>query len=126
MIEAAKLDGASHGQIFVRVSIPLARGGIVTVALFNILGFWNDFALPNYFISSAKWNTMTKMLYDMLNNVSALLNNKDLQGMLDKVVVPTTTARMAIVVLTVVPIVLLYPFTLKYFVRGINVGGIKG
>lgn len=126
LVESAKLDGASHAQIFVRISIPLARAGIVTVSLFNVLSYWNDFYLPQWLITDSKYQTMQKLLYNMLSNAQALLQNSELQNLLGKVTPPTETAKMAVAVLAILPLVMLYPFALKYFVRGINVGGIKG
>ncbi len=126
LIESAKLDGASHGQIFTRISIPLARAGIVTVALFNVLAFWNDFYLPKWLITNSDYYTLQIILYNMLSNAQALLKNSELSELSQKVKIPTETAKMAVAVMAILPIVILYPFALKYFVKGINVGGIKG
>ena len=129
LIESAKLDGASDAKVFVRISIPLARAGIVTVALFNILSFWNDFFLPQWLITDSKYTTVQKMLYSMLSNVATLLNSSSstaTMALLEHITLPANTAKMAVTVLAVLPIVALYPFALKYFVKGINLGGIKG
>lgn len=126
IIESARLDGASHGQIFVKIVIPMARGGIVTVALFRILGLWNDFGTPQYLITNSKLYTMQKILYGMLSNMTELMKNSEMQSILQYIEMPTYTAKMAIVVLTILPVILMYPFALKYFVKGINMGGVKG
>lgn len=126
MFESAKLDGASHAQIFFRISIPLARSGIVTVALFNILTFWNDFYLPQWLISDSDYMTLQKMLYGMLSNAQALLKNSELSDVFSKITLPTETAKMAVAVMAILPLMLLYPFALRYFVKGINMGGVKG
>lgn len=126
MFESAKLDGASHAQIFFRISIPLARSGIVTVALFNILTFWNDFYLPQWLISDSDYMTLQKMLYGMLSNAQALLKNSELADVFSKITLPTETAKMAVAVMAILPLMLLYPFALRYFVKGINMGGVKG
>ena len=119
-------DGASHAQIFFRISIPLARSGIVTVALFNILTFWNDFYLPQWLISDSDYMTLQKMLYGMLSNAQALLKNSELSDVFSKITLPTETAKMAVAVMAILPLMLLYPFALRYFVKGINMGGVKG
>lgn len=129
LIESAKLDGASDAKVFVKISIPLARAGIVTVALFNVLSFWNDFFLPQWLITDSKYTTVQKMLYSMLSNVATLLNSSSstaTMALLEHITLPANTAKMAVTVLAVLPIVALYPFALKYFVKGINLGGIKG
>lgn len=124
--EAAKIDGATHGQVFVKIAIPLARSGIVTIALFNILMFWNDFYLPKWLISDSDYYTLQMILYNMLSNSQALLRDSTLSSILQNIVLPTETAKMAVAVMAILPIAILYPFTLKYFVKGINVGGVKG
>ncbi len=126
MFESAKLDGASHGQIFTRIAIPLARSSITTVALFEILTFWNDFYLPQWLITDSDYNTIQKLLYGMLSNVTALLKNSELSSVFAHMTLPTETAKMAVAVMAILPMMLLYPFALRYFVKGINVGGIKG
>lgn len=126
LIEAAKLDGASHAQVFAKVSVPLARAGITTVSLFSVLGFWNDFYLPKWLITSNDYTTMQKLLYDMLTSTMELLRDASLMESVTAENIPTETAKMAVAVLVIVPIVLMYPFGLKYFVKGINLGGVKG
>lgn len=126
IIESAKLDGASNARVFSSIALPLARGGILTVTLFTIFGLWNDFHLPQWLTTKNELMTLQKLLYSMLSNVSQLLNNADLIAYMDNVVLPTQTAKMAVAVLAILPLVILYPFALKYFVKGINVGGVKG
>ena len=62
----------------------------------------------------------------MLSNVSQLLSQKDVNSFMQHITLPTQTAKMAVAVLAILPLVILYPFALKYFVKGINVGGVKG
>ena len=101
----------------------------MTVSLFNIFGLWNDFFLPQWLITDSKYTTVQKMLYSMLSNVATLLNSSSstaTMALLEHITLPANTAKMAVTVLAVLPIVALYPFALKYFVKGINLGGIKG
>lgn len=126
IIESAKLDGASNSRIFTSIALPLARGGILTVSLFSIFGFWNDFFLPQWLTTKTEMMTLQKMLYSMLSNVSQLLSQKDVNSFMQHITLPTQTAKMAVAVLAILPLVILYPFALKYFVKGINVGGVKG
>lgn len=126
LIESARLDGASHSRIFLNIAIPLARAGILAVALFNIFGYWNDFFLPLWLTTDSKYQTLQKMLYTMLANARELLRNSELAAAYQSITLPTETAKMAVAVMAILPVVLIYPFTLKYFIKGINVGGIKG
>lgn len=125
LIESAKLDGASEFLIFRKIAIPLARSGIVTVSLFSILGYWNDSYLPLWLIRESEYYTAQKLLYDMICRVDILLSGANSQAV-QHIVTPTNTAKMAVTVMTILPIVAFYPFGLKYFVKGINLGGVKG
>lgn len=125
LIESAKLDGASDFLIFRRIAIPLARSGIVTVSLFCILGYWNDAYLPMWLIRDSDYYTAQKILYDMMARIDILLSGVGSQAV-QHITVPTNTAKMAVTVMTIAPLVILYPFGLKYFVKGINLGGVKG
>ena len=125
LIESAKLDGASEFLIFRKIAIPLARSGIVTVCLFTVLGFWNDAYLSLWLIRDTDYYTVQRMLYDMLANISYLLSGQGSQA-LQFIVTPTNTAKMAVTVMSLLPVVAFYPFGLKYFVKGINLGGVKG
>ena len=126
MIESAKLDGASDAKIFISISLPLARAGILTVTLFTIFGLWNDFYLPQWLTTKSELQTLQKILYSMLSNVAQLLHNTEMASYMSNIKLPTQTAKMAVAVMAILPLVVLYPFSLKYFVKGINVGGVKG
>lgn len=126
VIESAKLDGASNSRIFATIAIPLARAGILTVSLFTVFGLWNDFYLPQWLTTKSELQTLQKILYNMLSNVQQLLHNSEMSSYLDKVTLPTQTAKMAVAVMAILPLAVLYPCSLKYFVKGINVGGVKG
>ena len=126
VIESAKLDGASNSRIFATIAIPLARAGILTVSLFTVFGLWNDFYLPQWLTTKSELQTLQKILYNMLSNVQQLLHNSEMSSYLDKVTLPTQTAKMAVAVMAILPLSVLYPCSLKYFVKGINVGGVKG
>lgn len=126
LIESAKLDGASNSRIFIKIALPLARAGILTVSLFTIFGLWNDFYLPQWLTTKSDLQTLQKILYSMLTNVEQLLHNTQMSSYMDKIILPTQTAKLAVAVMAMIPLVVLYPFSLKYFVKGVNVGGVKG
>ena len=108
IIESAKLDGASNSRIFTSIALPLARGGILTVSLFSIFGLWNDFFLPQWLTTKTEMLTLQKMLYSMLSNVSQLLSQSDLNALMQHITLPTQTAKMAVAVLAILPLVILY------------------
>lgn len=126
LIEAAKIDGATDAKVFFSIALPLAKVGLVSVILFMALQYWNDFYLSLYLITKTDLYTLQKLLYNMMANISALLTNSTLQSAKDHIVLPSNTARMAMTVFTVLPVLMFYPFAQKYFVKGITVGAVKG
>jgi len=126
LIEAGKIDGASDARIFFTIALPLSKVGLVSVILFMALQYWNDFYLSLYLITKTDLYTLQKLLYNMMANVSALLTNSTLQSAKDHIVLPTNTAKMAMTIFTVLPVLVFYPFAQKYFVKGVFVGSIKG
>lgn len=126
LVEAAKIDGASDARVFFSIALPLAKVGLVSVILFMALQYWNDFYLSLYLITKTQLYTLQKLLYNMMANISALLTNSTLQSAKEHIVLPSNTARMAMTVFTVVPVMIFYPFAQKYFVKGITVGAVKG
>lgn len=126
LLEAAEIDGASNAGIFFKIALPLAKVGIVTVLLFTVLQYWNDFHLSLYLISSTELYTLQKLLYNLMANASALLTGVQGAVSTEHVTVPTNTVRMAMTMITVMPIMIVYPFAQKYFVRGMTIGAIKG
>jgi len=126
LIEAAKMDGASDARVFFTIALPLAKVGLVSVILFMALQYWNDFYLSLYLITKPDLYTLQKLLYNMMVNISALLTNSTLQSAREHIVLPSNTARMAMTVFTVLPVLMFYPFAQKYFVKGITVGAVKG
>lgn len=123
--EAARIDGAGYGTIFFRVTLPLSQVGLITVGLFYGLSFWNDFYLPLMLITDDSLTTMQYLLYRMMGNLQFLVSNST-SSMVSNITPPMQTAKMAMSVLAIGPIILVYPFIQKYFVKGVIVGAIKG
>lgn len=126
LIEAAKIDGASDARVFFTIALPLAKVGLVSVILFMALQYWNDFYLSLYLITDTQLYNLQKLLYNMMSNVSALLRSSTLQAAKEHIVLPSNTARMAMTMFTVLPVLVFYPMAQKYFVKGITVGAVKG
>lgn len=126
LIEAAKIDGASNLRIFTSIAIPLAKVGLVTIGLFTALGYWNDFHLSLYLITKSELYPVQKLLHSMMANIAFLVSGSVDSSELSHVVLPTNTAKMVMTVLTALPVVLVFPFAQRYFVKGITVGAVKG
>lgn len=125
LTESAKIDGAGYFQIFWKVILPLSKAGIVTIVLFYALTYWNDFYLPLMLVNKDEYFSMQYILYIMNANIQYLATNPNGMGA-GHIVLPTQTIKMAITCIAIGPIVLVYPFVQKYFVKGVTVGALKG
>ena len=127
LIEAAKIDGAGDFRIFYTVMVPLSGPGIATVALFLGLAYWNDWYLSMLYISTPSKYSLQFYLYSMLNSAKAL---QDLAlsgtGLSATVKVPGETTKLAMAMVATGPIIFLYPFIQRYFVKGLTIGAVKG
>lgn len=128
ILEAAEMDSCSEiGKLF-HISIPLSKPMISTVALFSALAYWNDWINGIYYLTRRKdLYTIQNVLNSMMNNVQFLKDNTlDAASAQMMSQIPTQGVRMAIAVISVVPILVIYPFFQKAFIKGIVIGGVKG
>ena len=127
LIEASKIDGAGDFRIFYSVMVPLCGPGIATVALFLGLAYWNDWYLTMLYISTPQKYSLQFYLYSMLTSAKAL---QDLAlsgtGLSATVKVPGETTKLAMAMVATGPIIFLYPFIQRYFVKGLTIGAVKG
>lgn len=128
LTESAKIDGANDFTIFLRIILPVAKPAVATVALFVALGYWNDWYLSMIFIKNEKLWSLQYFLYSIVSNAEAMRNFVMSRGNATSVnyVLPTESLKMAMTVIVTGPILILYPFVQKYFVKGITVGSVKG
>lgn len=124
LIEAAHLEGASEMRIFFQLIIPLGKVGIVTVALFQVLHFWNDWYQAMLYIDHGNITTLQYMLYRVMNKVNLAKEYGGAMEMGEKL--PGENLRMALCVVAAGPMLCVFPFFQKYFSKGITVGGVKG
>lgn len=123
LIEAAKIDGASELRIFFRIVVPLSGPALATIGMFTMLTFWNDWWLGLLYIHDAALSPVQLWLYRIISNVEAVSANPDLAQAVNA---PVQSLRMAVAVLVIAPIIGVFVFLQKYFVRGITVGGVRG
>lgn len=129
MEEAASMDGASQVKIFSRIIMPLSKPVIATVALWQMVGQWNAwFDNMIYCRRSASLTTLQYLLRRMLDSLTAATSTSASGVEAIGALVDTNpdTIKAATTILVVLPIVLVYPFLQKYFVKGIMVGAVKG
>lgn len=125
LLEAARLDGANEYHILVDVVLPISLPFMATFILFYAVERWNEWYLANIYINKAALYPLQTYLRNVLMSMSNTLNDIAKQFMQDKGKVNTTAVQMATIVIATVPILCVYPFVQKHFVKGVMVGGIK-
>lgn len=125
--ESATIDGAGEFRIFWQVILPLAKPAIATVGIFLALGYWNDWYYPMLYIEDSAKVNLQFQLYRMMRDVQELTQAAATSGMSISIAdLPTESMRMAMCIVSTVPILIIFPFFQKYFVKGLTVGGVKG
>lgn len=123
MIEACKIDGAGEIRILLQFVLPLSTAGLATIGMFTIVGKWNDWYWPLIFLTlKDELFPLALELRNVLTNTSA---NGVVSGYVDMSKVFSQAQNAAMVVLSVLPIVILYPFMQRFFVKGVMMGSIK-
>ncbi len=126
LIESAKIDGASELRIFWKIVLPLSVPTVATVSLFTGLCYWNDWINGLYYIREAEYYGIQNLLIKIMNNIEFLKSGAaDLLGT-GNVNLPGTSVRMAMAVIGILPIMIIYPFVQKHFIKGVVVGAVKG
>ena len=125
LIESAKIDGASELRIFFQIVLPLLGSGLATIGLFMALGYWNDWYNAMLYINTTWKYPLQYMLYNMTQQAAAMSRIASLLG-IPVSNLPSTTLKLAMACIATGPIILLYPFVQKYFVKGVTIGSVKG
>ncbi|MDU0199655.1 MULTISPECIES: carbohydrate ABC transporter permease [Paenibacillus] len=125
LIESAKMDGASEYRVFFSIIIPVSKSGLATIALFSVLIYWNDYWLSLLFIDTGKYVSLQLLLYRIMSNID-FLNSALAVANTSSVVLPSQSARFALAVVAAGPMLFIFPFFQRFFVKGITVGSIKG
>lgn len=124
--ESAKLDGANDMTVFIRIVIPLSMPVLATIALFNGVAHWNDYFSGVMYINKAELQPIQTYLYRIVASASASKAVVSMPIGVSAQQVSSQSVRLATMVVTTFPIICVYPFLQKYFVKGILVGSIKG
>ncbi len=128
--ESALMDGAGYLKRFFHIIFPLSKPIIATVTVFCAVGQWNSFMDTILYMPGGDWQTLQSLLYRYLNQANALSalirqNQVSLDANLMKQLTPASV-RFTITVVTVLPILVVYPFFQRYFTKGIMLGAVKG
>jgi putative aldouronate transport system permease protein len=120
--DAAKIDGCSYFGIFFRIILPLATASVATLTLFIAVNQWNQYVKPMLYINDFQKRTiqvyLKTLLVDATTGVGSAGDGSN--------VLPSETVRLATVVLAMAPIMAVYPFVQRYFVKGVMIGSVKG
>ena len=127
VIESAKIDGAGELYTFVKIVIPMSTPVIASISLFYVLGYWNDWYQSLLYTTDSEYYKLQYLLMNMIRSAE-FLNSEAAQDLqLDQIAeIPTMNVKMAMCVLAAGPILFVFPFFQKYFVKGIAVGSVKG
>ena len=126
--ESARMDGAGIFTVFARIVFPLSKPIVATIAVYSLVGQWNQWTDNYFLVSDTKLQTLQMVLYNYLNQANRF------QGMSSSAIdassvmntITPTSVKMCITMVVVIPILFVYPFLQKYFVKGIMLGAVKG
>ena len=127
LYESAKLDGANDFTIYLHVALPLCKAGLATVGLFIALNYWNDWYNAMLFLDEGRSDLYPLQYF--LNNIltkAQAISAAAVRSGLPISEVPSGPMKLAMTVVATGPIILLYPFLQKYFVKGVTIGAVKG
>lgn len=129
LIESAKIDGAGEYKIFFHIILPLSKPVLAAIALFTVVGHWNSYFDSMMYTSSPQLQTIQLFLKKVITDASVSQS----LGVQAAQVVPESAAKitpqtikLAAMTVTALPIVAVYPFLQKYFVKGVMIGAVKG
>lgn len=125
LYEAARIDGAGWFKIYATLAVPLSKTAMLTVGLMYALSYWNDWWNALMFINDRDKYPLQYYLYNILSNVNAISSGRIPAGAAANIKLPAETVKMAVTIITIGPVIFLYPFIQKYFVNGIMTGAVK-
>ncbi|MDR6879588.1 carbohydrate ABC transporter permease [Bacillus sp. 3255] len=125
LAESAKMDGANDAYILFRIILPISLPAMATIGLFYALGYWNKWFDAVLYINDKDLYPLQYLIQRIMNNLD-YINQISADVSIPNFIPPAMTVRLATTVVTIGPIIFLYPFLQKYFVKGLMVGAVKG
>jgi putative aldouronate transport system permease protein len=129
IIESAKIDGSGHFRTFFKIVFPISLPGISAIALLTTVGYWNDWYLSMLYIDTEKLTNLQYLMYKTLQSIQYIRANdafRQSHGAEIMAMLPLESARMAMAMIGMGPILIVYPFFQKYFIKGLTIGSLKG
>jgi putative aldouronate transport system permease protein len=125
LIEAAEMDGASQFQILFKVMLPISLPALATVTLFTVVAHWNNWFDGSIYYTSGNTVPLQTYIYQMIDDIKylSLSNNPADKDLLAQM--PDQSLRSAQIFIAMIPIMMVYPFVQKYFIKGLTQGGVK-
>jgi putative aldouronate transport system permease protein len=120
--EAAEIDGCSKWKILFQIYLPISLPALATIALFSIVGHWNDFFGGLLYINKAANYPLQTYIQQLNVDVTKITNASQLQSVAD---ISNKTLNSAKIVISTIPLLIIYPFLQKYFVKGMVIGSVK-
>jgi len=121
--ESAKMEGAGDWRILFSIVLPISLPVMATIGLFYGVGYWNSYFHPLLFISKVELKPLTLYLMEMISATSEQLERMSFE---ERLGISTEGVRSAAIILSVIPVLAIYPFLQKYFVKGLTIGSVKG
>ncbi len=127
ILESARMDGMTEFGIFFKIVLPLSVPILATIGFMKALMYWNDWTNSLYYITDKELVGIQALLNNMLTNAQYLAQSMDASMVAtDTAAIPSLSLRMAIAVVGMLPMIVLYPFFQKYYMKGLTVGAVKG
>ncbi|MBF9015336.1 carbohydrate ABC transporter permease [Oceanispirochaeta sp. M2] len=124
--ESAKMDGAGDFTIFLKLIMPMSKPAMASIGLFTALAYWNDWFYSMLFLSpNVKYRPLQLILYNLVAQADFMKTSAAMMGIPPQDI-PSESLKLAAAVVATGPIVLVYPFIQKYFIKGITIGAVKG
>ena len=129
LMEAAKIDGAGEYRTFFQITLPLLKPSLAAVGFMMATAYWNDWQNAMMYIDTPEKQPLQMLLVNIQKNLDFLLNSQNVPADAISAMggsIPQKSATMATVVVVIAPIMVVYPFFQKYFIKGLTVGSVKG
>ena len=127
--ESARLDGAGYVTVFMKIVLPLSKAIMASITVFGAVGQWNSWTDNYIYNTDERLNTLQLILYNFLNEATRLaqiLEESTNAGVVSGFQLTPMSIRMTVTMLVMIPILCIYPFMQKYFVKGVMIGAVKG
>lgn len=126
LFDAAQIDGCGYTRFFGKIVLPLSKAVVAIIALYSIQGHWNAYLGPQMYLYSPELHTLQQVIRNIIANIDTGLSETATTAEIIAIVQEKQLLKYAVVVVSCLPLVIIYPFVQKFFVRGVMVGAVKG